>query len=506
MNARSVWRGTAPAAAWPKLERDLQADVVVVGGGITGATLARRLAAEGSSVVLLEAGRVGGTTTAGSTGNLYATLTEGLQPIEEKWGEDVARSVVDSRLEAIEAIEREIDALHIDAGLVRCPLYRYASTATTFDGTPTQETIEREFIATQQGGLQARLENALPPGLPAPHGPVLVVDGQAQFHPLAYVQALTARAASDGCRVFEESAAIAIDADKGEVRTARAAIAAREIVLATHSPSGFHKVQVGLLPSREYGIAFPVPRDALPPGIYWDIGQEPLSARTLDAGDEHRLVCVGRPWPSGQHDAGEALASLESLAKRSFGARAIEFAWSAQNFRSPDLLPYVGRDGSDALIATGYGTDGLVFGTLAAMILADTVLGRENRWNALYRGDRLTPVKSAGSVLGETAKVVKAAVKDYVTDRQAAELRQLAPRQGAIVEIDDERIAAYRDAHGEIFAVSPRCTHMGCIVHWNEVETSWDCPCHGSRFAIDGSVLEGPALAPLERRRLRDGE
>lgn len=296
-----------------------------------------------------------------------------------------------------------------------------------------------------------------------------------------------------------------IDVANGMVRTECACVRAREIVLATHTPSGFHKVQIGLQPKREYGVAFPIARDALPAGVYWDVGQ-PLSVRTLEAGDERLLICVGQPWPGGQHDATQALASLETLAGRSFDVPSFAYRWSAQNFESPDLLPYIGRDGSNALIATGFATDGLVFGTLAAMILSDAILGQANRWSDLYRADRFTPVKSAGSVLGETAQVVKAAIKDYVTDRQAAELRTLASRQGAIVEVDDERIAAYRNADGEIFAVSPTCTHMGCLVHWNEFETSWDCPCHGSRFAIDGRVIEGPALAPLERRRLRDAE
>lgn len=506
MNAQSIWRGTATTDERPRLENDLLADVVVVGGGITGTTLARRLAAAGTAVVLLEAGRIGGAATAGSTGNLYATLSGGLQPVAEKWSDEVARAVVDSRRHAIGAIEREIDALQIDhARFVRCPLYRYGSTESLPDGTPTQERIEREFIATQQAGLQARLEKAVPAGLPQPHGPVLVIDDQAQFHPLAYVQALADRAASDGCLVFENSPVVEIDVEKGVVRGERACVRAREIVLATHTPSGFHKVQIGLQPKREYGVAFPIERDALPAGVYWDVG-EPLSVRTLDAGDEHLLICVGQAWPSGQHDASQALASLEALAARRFDVPAIAYRWSAQNFRSPDLLPYIGRDGSDALIATGFATDGLVFGTLAAMIIADTILDQANRWSELYRADRFTPVKSAGSVLGETAQVVKAAFKDYVTDRQAAELRALAPRQGAIVEVDDERIAAYRDASGEIFAVSATCTHMGCMVHWNEFETSWDCPCHGSRFAVDGRVIEGPALAPLERRRLRDAE
>lgn len=504
MSTMSVWRATAPKKRWPSLERDEAADVVVIGGGLTGTSVAHQLAAAGRSVVLLEAKRIGIGATGNSTGNLYETLASGLAPLAAKWDLETARSVARSRREAIDAMERTIGALGIEANFTRCTHYRYSSTPKLFDGKTAHETIEEELEVSRQLGLQVRLEDEVAPGLPQPRGPAIALDGQAQFHPLAYVRALAERAAADGCRIYEDSAAIDIDAAAGEVRTAGGRVAARELVLATHSPSGVRAVHLGLVANREYGLAFPVEGGAFPPGTYWDRGEERLSTRTLEVDGARYVVCVGRQWPSGQHDAREATDALDALVRRCFGEPEIAFRWSAQSFASPDLLPYVGRARDGAWIATGFATDGLVFGSLAASIIADALLGRDHPWRELYRADRFTPLKSVAGVASEGAKVVKALWKDYLSDRQSTELAELALGHGGIVEIDGERLAAYRSAEGELFALSPVCTHMGCLVHWNEVETTWDCPCHGSRFAVDGTVVDGPALVPLKRKHLRE--
>jgi len=277
-------------------------------------------------------------------------------------------------------------------------------------------------------------------------------------------------------------------------------VTAREIVLATHSPIGFHLMQAGMVPRREYGLAAPLGERAFPAGIFWALGQQRLSVRALDAPAGRFLVCVGQDHKTGQHDAPAAMRELEAAAQRRLGVQQVAYRWSAQNFQSPDGLPYIGTDPSGAHVATGFATDGLVYGTLAAQLLADQLLDRDNRWRELYKATRFTPVKSAKVFGEETAAVVKAVVQDYLTDRQREQLGRLAPGNAAIADLDGERVAAYRAHDGKLFAVSPVCTHLKCIVHWNPVETSWDCPCHGSRFAPDGRVLEGPAIEPLRAK------
>jgi Rieske Fe-S protein len=261
-------------------------------------------------------------------------------------------------------------------------------------------------------------------------------------------------------------------------------------------------VQGGLLPNREYGLAIRVPANSFPAGIFWSKGEQPLSVRSVETSDGSFLICVGVSRKSGQHDAREAMQTLEALARRHYPVNEIAFRWSAQNFRSPDGLPYIGRDASGLWIATGFGTDGLVYGTLAASIIADSMAGRDNRWSSLYRPGRFAPMKGARGLLQETASVTRVLLKDYLTNRQRKDLGSIDPGHAAVVEVAGERLAVYRNTDGELSAVSATCTHLGCRVHWNALEESWDCPCHGSRFAPDGRVLEGPALEPLPRKQV----
>ena len=329
-------------------------------------------------------------------------------------------------------------------------------------------------------------------------GPVLAIDDQAQFHPLVYVRALARRAATLGCRIHERSPAIEFDHDQRRVRTARATVHAKDIVLATHSPVGVHPVQVEMQPSQEYGLAFRG-TPLLAPGIFWGSGDQPLSVRGLNTDEGDFLICVGERHPTGQHDPLQALADLEALAQRRLGATDVAFRWSAQNFRAADGLPYIGRDSSGTCLATGFGTDGLVYGTLAATMLADEILHRENRWKTLYDASRFAPLKAAKGVADETASVVKTLVRDR-SGSGAVELAGLAPGSGGLVEVDGETLAGYRDDAGGLHLLSPVCTHLQCHVRWNAFERTWDCPCHGSRYAADGDVIEGPALHGLQHQ------
>lgn len=208
------------------------------------------------------------------------------------------------------------------------------------------------------------------------------------------------------------------------------------------------------------------------------------------------MVCIGQQGKTGQHDAAQTLQRLEQAAAERLGLRGPAYRWSAQHFHSPDHLPYIGTDASGLHIATGFATDGLTYGTLAAQLITDRILGRVNAWQQVYRADRLDLGKSAKGLFEESASAAKAAVHDLV-HRPGTTLEHLQRGQAAIVSLDGDRVAAYRSPDGTLHVVQALCTHMRCQVRWNTVETSWDCPCHGSRFAPDGRVIEGPAMQPL---------
>lgn len=497
MDTTSVWRATAPESGHGPLQSDVATDVLVVGGGITGVTVALLLAREGRSVVLLEAGRLGSGSTANSTGNLSVTLAQGLAPIADRWGADVARQVVAQRRDAIAFIEGL--AAQADAGFRRCVQLVYA-----IDGQQ-REQIPREFDALARAGASARLDTTVPAPLPRPVGDVLMLPDQAQFHPQAYVNHVARLAAQAGASVHEHSRVLELDHKGRRAATATGTVRAQEIVLATHTPKGFHLVHAEMPVHREYGIARPLAGPDPGAGIFWCRGSEGLSVRTLEAGGRHYLLCIGQEQKVGVHNAKASLMVVEAAAAKHFGPGPVSHRWSAQNYRSADGLPYIGRDASGCLVATGLATDGLTWGTVAARVIAEQLMGRTPAFGELCRATRFSPVKGARGMIEENAATVKALVKDYLTHRQAQHLDRLAPGDSAHVDADGESFAAWRSPEGELFAVSPVCTHLGCKVHWNSVETSWDCPCHGSRFRVDGTVIEGPALAPLKRKHLDMG-
>lgn len=488
MNSLSVWHTGAPSTGFPSLPGDAEADVAIVGGGITGITLAALLADAGRRVIVLEALRIGEGTTGHSTGNLYGVVGQ-IQQLHDAWDTETARQVVQSRLQAVDLVEDIARRLPVDCAFRRVPQLIYAVDA------GARDSVRAEFDLVRRLGLPCSFEDAS--DLPHALGPVLAIEGQAQFQPLAYVRALAEKIASINCQIFENSPVLEVDHDARTVRTARGTVRASEVVLATHTPKGIFALHAEMTVHREYAVAGSVTAPSPPEAINWGRGKESHSVRHAVSDRGHWLVVIGAEVKTGRHDGGAEQHAVDQRAQSLFGV-VPQFRWSAQNYHSPDFIPYVGRSrGVDTMIATGFAADGLTYGTLAARLLADQISGRDNPHAELYSARRITPVKSAPRVIEENVLVLKSFMQDYVTDRKAVALGQVQPGSGAIVEHDGQRVAAYRAADGSVSMVSPVCTHLKCLVHWNAAEASWDCPCHGSRFGVDGRVLEGPALDPL---------
>jgi glycine/D-amino acid oxidase-like deaminating enzyme/nitrite reductase/ring-hydroxylating ferredoxin subunit len=498
MDTTSLWRATAPGPGFALLQDDVRCDVLVVGGGITGLTTALLLAEQGRRVVLLEAGEIGGGTTGHSTGNLYVTTSQGMAGLLSSWGEDVAREAVLQRKAAIDFIEQHARTAP-EVAFTRCALVQYARFATD------QDAIGKEHDALARLGCTVRRTDAVPQGLPPPSGAALVLDDQAQFHPQAYVRQLARAAAAAGVSIHEHSRVLEVDGRARRAATATGSVQAAEIVLATHSPKGVHLVHAEMPVHREYVVAYEAGAVDPGPGIFWWQGDEGLSIRMLSHGGRRYLIAAGTEQKVGTHNAKAALMAVEHLAGSYLSPGPVVHRWSAQNYRSHDGLPYIGRDHSGCFVATGFSTDGLVWGTVAARCIAAELAGRPEAFAQRCSPGRFTPVKGASALVEENLTAAKSLVQDWLTRSQHEKLSSLAAGDSAIVEVEGDTVAAYRAPDGELFAVSPVCTHMGCKVRWNSVETSWDCPCHGSRFRPDGTVIEGPALAPLRRKQVQLG-
>lgn len=499
MSNPSIWHATARPAGFPSLTEDLAVDVAVVGGGITGIMTAALLCAAGKSVAVLEAHLVASGSTGYSTGNLYAPVGAGLAGIEDKWDEAAMRRVAASRLAAVERIEALAARHGIECGFRRVPFHLFG-----VEGSDEErEQLERELDAARRCGLAARIEPRAP--LPFATARTLVIDGQAQFHPFDFVRGLARRIEAPQCRIFENTAALEIDADEGLVRTAVATVRAREIVMATHTPKGFNLVQTELGPYREYAVAGPLDSGELPGGVFWSAEARRHSVRSMSHAGRTYAMVIGAKHKVGQEpDPQDCYAELERYLRERLAVGAISHRWSAQGYWPADALPYIGRSaGAGHLyIATGFSADGLTYGALAAHLVSDLILGRADEALAeLYQPTRLEPVKAAKDFVKENLNVAGEYLKDYAKLLAAPEVEELAPGDGMVVQLEGRRCAVHRTASGELLAVSPVCTHLKCIVHWNRAEQSWDCPCHGSRFQPDGSVIEGPAAAPLDRLR-----
>ncbi len=496
---RSLWQSEKSPVGYPAASGRRVVDTIVIGGGITGVTTAFNLARAGIQVVLLEARGLGEGDTGRSTGNLYSTVSGGLAAVAKKWDESVAREVVDLRTAAIDTIERRVIQYGIDCQFRRCPLFLTVSRDGENPGKHAEK-LEAEFEASRTAGLRAeRVDEAA--GLPFVMQAGMRLEGQAQFNPYRYVTGLARAAVDLGAQIHENCLVRQFDASTGTVTTDLAEFRAQNLVFATHTPLGVNLLQAEMEPFLEYGVAGVLPDSAQLPGSCW-VQNDSVSLRGYEFGGEHFLVAVGSKHKTGEGAEGEGYYQrLRDYLGKRFAVTQFPCKWSAQQFKSADLLPYIGHGGHDNVwVATGFSADGLTWGAFAGTLIAEQIQGLEARGGSLFNPRRFTPLKSAAQWAKENISVTRHFVKDYLTPARLKHLEQVAPGEGRIVSLDGDRLAVYRSPDNELSVLSPVCPHMKCMVAWNAAETTWDCPCHGSRFAVDGSVLAGPALEPLARR------
>lgn len=493
----SVWTedsGVAPRH--PRLEGERRVDVAVIGAGITGITAACMLKRAGKTVAVLEDRRVG----KGETGKTTAHLTEALDARYEhlitNFGEDGARLANRSQREAIERIASFVSDLSIPCDFERLPGFLYTENKEQVDA------IEAEAAACERLGMTARLTDSVPLPFPVLRG--LRFENQAQFQPRAYVLGL---AATLGDAIFEDTHVLEVHEDVPcRVVTDHGTVIADDVVVAAHVPiSNKLFLHTKLAPYRTYvvGAYLDAPH---PAGLFWD-ADDPyhyIRSHRLHQGTPV-LIVGGEDHKVGQEaDTHTPFHHLEEYVRRHFPSAAIGFHWAGQIIEPVDGLAYIGRNTNSehVYVATGYSGQGLTTGTVAAQLLSDLILGVPNPYAELYDATRIKPLASAKEFVRENVDFPAHLLRDRFRRHGEPELATLPAGEGAVMTVAGKRLAVYRNHAGELSALSPVCTHLGCHVNWNGTEKSWDCPCHGSRFEPTGRVLNGPAVMPLEAQEI----
>ncbi|MDN5309156.1 MAG: hypothetical protein PWP14_550 [Methanolobus sp.] len=495
----SYWIATTQESRYPALSGDIDVDVAIIGGGIVGVTSALLLKEAGLSVALIEAGRmlhgVSGQTTAKVTSQHGLTYDR----LISDFGEKQALQYAESNQAAIEKIASLVSSHNIDCDFIRKPAYVYAGS----QGSAGK--VQKEVEAASSLGIPASFEET--PPLPFETYGSVRFDDQAQFHPRKYLCALARKIPGDGSHIFENTRIHRIEGEGPvTVKTeSNGIIKAQDVIQATHFP--IHD-KPGMLfyrlyQSRTYLLGTHI-EEPFPEGMFINAEQPSRSLRSQPDGDSELVLVVGEGHRTGEGgNTKDHYRHLEEWIRSIYTVNSIDYHWSTQDVITADIIPYIGRitpDSKHSYLATGFRKWGMTTGTVAAMIISDMILERDNPWAEVYTPSRLKPVESAKNLISQTLESGKGLVGARVLP-VPEDASHIAPGKGDIVKIQGERVAAYRDDQGVLHTLDPSCRHMGCIVSWNDAERTWDCPCHGSRYNIRGQVVHNPAVHGLPEKR-----
>ncbi|HEX8207210.1 MAG TPA: FAD-dependent oxidoreductase [Solirubrobacteraceae bacterium] len=490
----SLWIDKAPATSYPSLERDLEVDVAVIGGGIAGVTTALFCKQEGLRVAVLEKGVISGAATGMSTAKASALQESLLSEVRRIAGKDALLAYAHANVAALERMDALVREHSIDCSWERLPDYTYAAEESQVS------TVEQIVEAGQEAGLPVERVTDVP--LPFDVPAAARLDGQAQFQPATYTRALAALVDGDGSAVYESTMVTGLsEGAPHEVRVeGGVTVRAKHVVVATQYPLLDRGVFFARLEAtRSYIVAGRVKDVPAPDAMLITAGQPTRSLRRW--GDWLLIGGEGHQTGASKADP-ERYEQLIEFGREHFGITDFPYRWSTQDGMPIDHVPYIGRYHPRAeglWVAGGFQKWGMTNGTVAAMVLSDLIAGRENPYAAELDPNRAR-VRSAPKLAQVNMLVGLHFFGDRLTPADASSSDEVPAGEARVVRSGVGKVGVYRDESGGLHAVSLRCTHLGCLTKWNDAERSWDCPCHGSRFDIDGKVLAGPAVKPLEPR------
>lgn len=493
------WQAAGPWPEYPSLDRDLSVDAVVIGGGTTGATAAYLLKEAGLTVALVERDRCGLGDTSHTSAHLTAVADGHFRTLIQSLGRDHAEAVWDAGLASMDEISRITHQESIDCDLNWVPGYlteRFES-----PNARDKELLRDIAFEADRSGFDAQFVETVPPLGRAG----VRFDGQARFHPLKYLAGLVAAVPGNGSHVFEHSNADAVTDDPLSVKVGAHVITTSFVVVATHVPivgkANLLKatlLQADIYPYSSYVLGASVEKGSWPDALIWDL-DEPYYFVRLQPGITHdTIIFGGQDHKTGQaDDTRERFLKLETMLKRFAPDARVTHRWSGQIIESRDRLPYIGETSERQFAITGFCGNGLTFGTLGAMMARDAAIGQANPWSSLFDAGRTRVAMGLWNYVNENKDYPYYLIRDRFAGAEGKSLRAVKAGEGRLIDLRGKRVAAYRRPNGHLSVLSPVCPHLGCHVAWNEAESTWDCPCHGSRFSATGALMRGPAESDL---------
>jgi len=493
---QSYWMASTSQTEYPTLSEDINIDIAIIGGGMTGISCAYVLNKEGVKTAVIEADRI----LQGTTGYTTAKITSqhGLiySKIRNQMSEELAQQYADANETAIRMIEKIAHDHQIQCDYSPQSSYIYTLQSEYLDK------ISDEAKVASSLGIKATFMEEIP--LSFPVKAAVRFDNQAQFHPRKFLLPLAENYSNDGGNIFEQSRVVDIEENEGGyviMTNQGKKVTAKKVIIASHYPC-FNKTGLyftRIYEERSYVVAIKA-KENYPGGMYISAEESGHSFRNQRSDHGELILVGGEQHKTGQgRDTSKNYEALIDFSNKSFTVEDIPYRWSTQDCMTLDGLPFVGNFTSNTpnmYIATGYGKWGMTNSVASAMILKDLIISGRSPWQDVYSPSRLTISASAKNFVVQGLNVAENLIGGKLAT--LPEQFNIKPGNGKIIKANGERAGAYRDEQGTLHVVDTTCTHLGCEANWNSAEKSWDCPCHGSRFSVDGAILEGPAVKPLD--------
>jgi glycine/D-amino acid oxidase-like deaminating enzyme/nitrite reductase/ring-hydroxylating ferredoxin subunit len=492
----SFWISDAEKEQLKKLDQT-DYDTIIVGAGITGITLAKELQNRGRSCLLIEKENPGFGTTGGTTAHINNFFDSSYDEIIKNFGEDSAVLLADAAKETTKYIKQNIVRYHISCDFSECNYYLFSAEE------KQNKKLEDILEAHHKVGIDTEQVFKIPFSLKFEKA--IEIKGQSQFHPLRYIDKLLKEYIKQGGSIITNTKVKDFSNQNGIVTVNTdpdLTFTSRNLVWATHIPPGKNRFSVLLAPYRSYAVTLKLANPVKMMAQTADLYDPYHYARYHKSKDNYFLIVGGFDHKTGdEKDTEKHFEDLMDYVNENFKYTERVAHWSSQFYQSADGLPYIGKmpGENNIYISTGFTGNGMTFGSMTALIIPDLLEGKETELSKLVSPDRIKPLASAGSVLDEMLNASIHFVKDKFSADKIDELNEISSGEGRIIKHEGKTYAAYRDHKGELHLLSSICPHTGCNVSWNPSEVSWDCPCHGSRFDIEGKLLNGPAMSDLEK-------